>query len=371
MDGRQYLKSYYYPAGSETKKDSQTDSEMSEYSLSTTDQHVEQKIHQPQVQALQTNRVASYPVMEHDFAPKPAVEKPFIESSYCQTLNSYSIDYFMEGRPSTNRVESDVNVLAIDPHHRYQTVQEVLPHLRAEKPNSACVQALTTLCDTNLDGKNNAKTYEVSEYAWQGHYEEAAEQYALPYQRHSATGKNDEVGKNQAQPQHNEVMSTNPGEEFSVPYSKTYGKEESAYSKYIAIPNDLFLAYRSKPFITTSPYKPTPILTDQPPSKYATCNVSSSVSGLTQHPSSNAVKNDAIRFNEKTDEIQSHHPDFSTEIEPELTDKTAATYFPVAEYCAPKHSVVGKALAHVKPAAMVSEYQLEDLNDLSPCAGAL
>ncbi|VDM53047.1 unnamed protein product [Angiostrongylus costaricensis] len=371
MDGRQYLKSYYYPARSKTKKDCQTDSETSEYSLSTTHKHVEQETHHSQVQALQTNRIASYPFMEHQLAPKPAVEKPFIESSYCQTLNSYSIDYFMEGRPKTSRVESDVNIHTIAPHHRYQTVQEALEHPTADKPNGACVQALTTLCDTNLDEKNNAKTYEMSEYAWQRHDEEAAAQYALPYQRHSATGKNNEVGMDQAQPQHNELLPTNPAEEFSVPCSKTCREEESVYSKYIGIPNDLFLAYRSKPFITTSPYKPTPRLTAQPPSKYAICNVDSSVSGLTQHLSSNAVENDEMRFNEKADEIRSHLPDFSTEIELELTDKTAATHYRVAEHCAPQHSAVGKALTHVKPAAVLSEYQVEDLNDLTSCVDAL
>ncbi|KAJ1368260.1 hypothetical protein KIN20_029351 [Parelaphostrongylus tenuis] len=318
MDGRPYIKSYYCANGSKTKKE-YIGSEMSDCGFPTAQQDVVQVrvsgkkpsfkslfdcdyssiSHDAQVKPLQTSRLA--PEIEQCLS-KLAAEKPFLESSYCEVLKSYStayfmenrpdtynIDYFKEDRPNSSQVEYNVNAPAIAQLQCYQPDQDSLKHPVEDKPINACIKSLAIPCDTIIDEKDKAKTYVTSEYAWQRQDEEAAKQYALPYQRYSTIGKNDEVDMNQ-------------------------------YSEYIGIPNDLYLVYRSKPFNT---YITAPRLSAQPPSNNEVRNVGPTA--YAQHPPSSATKNDPTRSKEIADEIPPQCSDFSTQIKHEHTEKLAST----------------------------------------------
>ncbi|KJH41306.1 hypothetical protein DICVIV_12717 [Dictyocaulus viviparus] len=379
MDSRLYIKSFYYPFEPETKSRCQGACQ------------VTQGVHE---NAKQAQRVPLPTLLEQCSTSGPVTRNPLIESTYCEPMNSYTIEYFMQGHPRVGqtKVKDDVanppistvpdaldepfSYKPTSPSQRiYQAHHRIAPeHTKPTIVDASLASGIEQFAATSKSkplNVNQEMIYETSEYAWQRDDEELLAQYGNFHTQHyvenSAPTISEELEDRtmkQVHPQNTEAMPKYSIEEFSAPWKKTH-READVYSEYLGFPDDLYLAYRSKPTMT---YKPAPVLRSKAPPNYEIRAVGSAAFNIVEQPPASAIENDTIGSEQTPEKMPPYRSRFKSQINPE--DIPAPEQLPFAQRYTPQYSVIGNAFTPVGHMA-ISEYQLEDLNDLVSCIDVL
>ncbi|KAL6736294.1 hypothetical protein Aduo_006662 [Ancylostoma duodenale] len=357
------------------------------------------------------------PTVDHYFVPKPVVERPLIESSYCDCGASYSLKHppiinvpppATVPSPPTN-VENQMpppvpppsadlynpEVAGIPqmqyPGHQHQQYATNFPTVTYSSDPTLSPPKHTADPQRHEFAKEEAivEVSEYSDYAWKRFDRKKRMQYTvdgnydyeqeLPPADASAPylpGQMDQGFQQPVQPSAPMYNKYN-NDEVEVQIQNNYEPKYLANavdSEYVGIPNDLYPAYSRQLKAYAAPEKP--VIKQLP--KYDVHNV---VAATREHaaPQREPVlaQNRAFAEEGPSDIDQCNtaqeHPmfrsRFTTQVKP-TRDLHAPIRLPEVPRYTTQYSTIGNAFAPVGQ-PLISEYQYEDLNELASCIDAI